>query len=155
MNNNLTTSRQPQSHFRAVNLGELNLLEEIDEENLDENCPTSRRRKRTGSVTVRRFYSARIFGKRDPMTAVVYNGPQFEQILAQAREKQRYRHPSFAQLFGFTCSASLNALIYHDEMITISQIKKMHAASALASVYIEYETRQQFTVRFGNLRNFC
>ncbi|KAJ7818713.1 hypothetical protein B0H14DRAFT_1369568 [Mycena olivaceomarginata] len=48
-------------------------------------------------------------------------------------------HPLLAQLFGFTCSAGLNALIYHDDMVTISQIQKMHAQSILASRYVNLE----------------
>ncbi|KAJ6578286.1 hypothetical protein B0H19DRAFT_1230086 [Mycena capillaripes] len=93
MNNNLlnTTSGEPQSEFRVVNLGDLNLLDEIGDQKVVERRPTNERSMCTRSVTARRIYSARIFGSQDPMTAVVYNSPQFEQILAQAREKQHYR----------------------------------------------------------------
>ncbi|KAJ6563963.1 hypothetical protein B0H19DRAFT_1233144 [Mycena capillaripes] len=116
MNNNVlsTLSGQPQSQFRAVNLGDLHLLEEIDTRKVVKRGPTHQRRKRMGSVTVQRIYSARIFGSQDPMTAIVYDGPKFEQRLAEAEEKQRHRNPFLTQLFGFTCSTGLNALIYHD-----------------------------------------
>ncbi|KAJ6563965.1 hypothetical protein B0H19DRAFT_74521 [Mycena capillaripes] len=141
MNNNLlgTTSDQPQSQFRPVNLGDLNLLEEIDNQGVIERRPTHQGRTRTGSVTIQRIYKARIFGNQDPMTAIVYDGPKFEQRLAQARDKQGYRNPLLAQLFGFTRSAGVNALIYHDEMMTIAQIRGMHATSVLALLYLERE----------------
>ncbi|KAJ7618058.1 hypothetical protein FB45DRAFT_933211 [Roridomyces roridus] len=44
-----------------------------------------------------------------------------------------YSHPLFAQLFGLHCSTSLNALLYHDEMMTIDQVEQMHSHSVLAS----------------------
>ncbi|KAF7340330.1 hypothetical protein MVEN_01952200 [Mycena venus] len=65
-------------------------------------------------------------------------------IRAKVQEAGRYRHPSLAQLFGFTCSAGVNALIYHDDMMTISQIRTMHAQSALASTYVELELLRHF-----------
>jgi hypothetical protein len=71
--------------FRLVNLGDLNLLEEVDKQNIVECCPI--RRKKTGFVIrhvevvvrTRRIYRARIFGVRDPMTVVVYDDSKFEQ----------------------------------------------------------------------------
>ncbi|KAJ6563973.1 hypothetical protein B0H19DRAFT_1374561, partial [Mycena capillaripes] len=67
MNNNVlsTLSGQPQSQFRAVNLGDLHLLEEIDTRKVVKRGPTHQRRKRMGSVTIQRIYSARIFGSQD------------------------------------------------------------------------------------------
>ncbi|KAJ7792133.1 hypothetical protein B0H14DRAFT_3160438 [Mycena olivaceomarginata] len=78
------------------------------------------------------------------MTVVVHDDTKFEQRKAQVLEVQRYRHPLLAQLFGFTCSAGLNALIYHDDMMTISQIRQMHAQSILTSRYVEFKMLQHF-----------
>jgi hypothetical protein len=72
--------------FRIVKLGDLNLLDEIDKHNVVERRPVYHRR--TGAVVrhikvlvgTRRVYRARIFGSQNPMTAVVYNDPQFEQV---------------------------------------------------------------------------
>ncbi|KAF8164394.1 hypothetical protein K438DRAFT_268387 [Mycena galopus ATCC 62051] len=150
INNNLSTMEQPRHDFCRVNLGDLNLLDEIDQEKVVELRPIHRRRtgavKQHVSVVIgtRRIHRARIFGHQDPMTVVVYDNSHFEQIKAQVLGAQRHRHPFLAQLFGFTCSAGLNALIYHDDMMTISQIKTMHAQSGLASTYIRQEMVRSF-----------
>ncbi|KAJ7768012.1 hypothetical protein B0H14DRAFT_3165120 [Mycena olivaceomarginata] len=78
------------------------------------------------------------------MTVVVHDDTKFEQRKDQVLEVQRYRHPLLAQLFGFTCSVGLNALIYHDDMVTISQIQKMHAQSILASSYVKFKMLRHF-----------
>ncbi|KAF7340341.1 Reverse transcriptase-RNase H-integrase [Mycena venus] len=116
--NNLigTTANQTRGDFRYVNLGDLILLGEIDKQNIVEYLPIHRRR--TGAVV--------------------------DHIKVQVQKAQQYRHPFSAQLFGFTCSAGLNALIYHDDIMTISQIQKMHAQSALASLYTKNQMWQQF-----------
>ncbi|KAJ7901345.1 hypothetical protein B0H13DRAFT_1883112 [Mycena leptocephala] len=126
-----TTVEQPQGDFRVVKLGDLNLLDEIGKYDVVERRPVHH--KRTGAVVrhikvvvgTRRIYRARIFGSQDPMTAIVYNDAQFEQF------------------FGFTSSAGLSALIYHDEMMTVSQVKQLHAKSALALHYFKYEISWQ------------
>ncbi|KAJ7930679.1 hypothetical protein B0H13DRAFT_880541 [Mycena leptocephala] len=141
-----TTVEQSPGDFRIVKLGDLNLLDEIDKHNVVEWHPI--RRKKTGVIVrhvkvivgTRRTYRARIFGSPDPMTAVVYNGPRFEQRMVEAHRGQQFRHPHLAQFFGLGCSASVNAVIYHDEMIPFSQVKKLHAGSALASYYFRNET---------------
>jgi hypothetical protein len=69
-----------------VKLGDLNLLDEIDKQNVVEWHPVHR--KKTGVVVrylkvvvgTRRIYRAQIFGSQDPMTAVIYNDTQFEQV---------------------------------------------------------------------------
>ncbi|KAJ7930758.1 hypothetical protein B0H13DRAFT_2264083 [Mycena leptocephala] len=151
-----TTAEQPQGDFRVVKLGDLNLLYEIDKQNVVERRPVHR--KRTGVVVrylkvvvgTRRTYRARIFGSQDPMTAVVYNDAQFEQAshnlyrMVEAHIGQQFRHPHLAQFFGLGCSVSVNALIYHDEMIPFSEVEKLHAGSALASLYFINETSRHF-----------
>ncbi|KAJ7930635.1 hypothetical protein B0H13DRAFT_1858448 [Mycena leptocephala] len=109
---------RPRGDFRVVKLGDLNLLDEIGKENA-----VAIRHKKTGVVVrhvkvvvgTRRVYRARIFGSQDPMTAAVYdNHRQFEQRITGMQEGPQFRHPHLAQFFGFTCLASMNALIYHD-----------------------------------------
>jgi hypothetical protein len=69
-----------------VKLGDLNLLDEIDKHDVVEWRPVHRKKKGVVvrylkvAVGARRIYRARIFGSQDPMTAVVYNGAQFEQV---------------------------------------------------------------------------
>ncbi|KAF7340336.1 hypothetical protein MVEN_01952800 [Mycena venus] len=134
-----TTATQTRDNFRYVNLGDLILYDEIDKQNVVERRPIYR--KKTGAlirhlelvVGTRRVYRARIYKCQDPMTR-----------RAEVQKAQQYRHPLLAELFGFTCSAGVNALIYHDDMMTISQIRKMHTQSALASFYIKYNMWQHF-----------
>ncbi|KAF7340339.1 Reverse transcriptase-RNase H-integrase [Mycena venus] len=152
LTNNLVGSavQHPKTDFRFVNLGDLILYDEIDKQNVVERRPIYR--KGTGAlirhvevvVGTRRVYCARIYKCQDPMTVIAYNDSEFEQRRAEVQKAQQYRHPSLAQLFGFTCSAGLNALIYHDDIMTISQIRKMHAQSTLASLYIKTQMWQQF-----------
>ncbi|KAJ7826339.1 hypothetical protein B0H13DRAFT_2680710 [Mycena leptocephala] len=145
-----TTVEQSLGNFRVVKLGDLNLLDEVYKYNVVERRPVHHRRM--GAVVrhikvlvgTRRVYRARIFDSQNPMTAVVYNDPQFEQRMAEMKEGPQIRHPHLAQFFGFTSSASVNALIYHDEMIPFSQVEKLHAGSALASYYFRNETTQHF-----------
>ncbi|KAJ7787187.1 hypothetical protein B0H14DRAFT_287782 [Mycena olivaceomarginata] len=152
LTNNLasTTIEQPRSDFRSVNLGDLVLYDEIDRQNVVDYLPIRRRRMGVvirhikAVVATQRVYRARIFGSQDPMTVVIHDDTRFEQRKAQVLEVQQYRHPLLAQLFGFTCSAGLNALIYHDDMVTISQIQKMHAQSILASRYVNLEMLRHF-----------
>ncbi|KAF7340329.1 Reverse transcriptase-RNase H-integrase [Mycena venus] len=145
-----TTATQTRDNFRYVNLGDLILYDEIDKQNVVERRPIYH--KKTGAlirhvelvVGTRRVYRARIYKCQDPMTVIAYNDSEFEQRRAEVQKAQQYRHPSLAQLFGFTCSAGLNAFIYHDDIMTISQIQKMHAQSTLASLYIKDQMWQQF-----------
>ncbi|KAF7340338.1 Reverse transcriptase-RNase H-integrase [Mycena venus] len=156
LTNNLVGSavQQPKSDFRFVNLGDLILYDEIDKQNMVERRPIYR--KRTGAlirhveliIGTRRVYRARIYNCQEPMTVIAYNDSEFEQRRAEVQKAQQYRHPSLAQLFGFTCSAGLNALIYHDDIMTISQIRKMHAQSTLASLYIRDRMWQQFNTAY-------
>ncbi|KAJ7901351.1 hypothetical protein B0H13DRAFT_773463 [Mycena leptocephala] len=78
------------------------------------------------------------------MTAVIYKDAQFEKRMAKAHRGQQFRHPHLAQFLGFTSSAGLNVLIYHDEMMTISQVKKLHGKSALASHYLRNQISRHF-----------
>ncbi|KAJ7901335.1 hypothetical protein B0H13DRAFT_773249 [Mycena leptocephala] len=114
-------------------------------------------RKKTGVVVrhikvvvgARRVYRARIFGSQDPMTAVVYDDAQFEQRIVEVQKGSQVRHPHLAQFFGLGCSASMNTLIYHDEMIPFSQVQKLHAGSALASYYFRNETSRHFSAAYS------
>ncbi|KAJ7826354.1 hypothetical protein B0H13DRAFT_2440826 [Mycena leptocephala] len=150
-----TVEKSP-GDFRVVKLGDLNLLDEIDKQNLVEWHPIHR--TKTGVIVrhvkvvvgTRRIYRARIFGSPDPMTAVVYNDAQFEQAshnlhrMVEAHRGQQFRHPHLAQFFGLGSSASVNTLIYHDEMIPFSQVQKLHAGSVLASYYFRNQTSRHF-----------
>ncbi|KAJ7618071.1 hypothetical protein FB45DRAFT_933237 [Roridomyces roridus] len=102
--------------FHAVKLADLILDEEIHKEevSVDADDPSSRVR----GVVQRRSHVVRVKDR-------VLNAQQF-------------RHPLLAQLFGVHCSTSLNALVYHDEMMTIDQVKEMHSHSVLAWNYLRF-----------------
>ncbi|KAJ7619616.1 hypothetical protein FB45DRAFT_931216 [Roridomyces roridus] len=130
-----------ESDFRRVNLGDLILRKEIDK------TTTLRyRRDHTGDVVrTRRAHHGRIFGhQEDPMTVIVYDNDIFEENLAGILKAQKYRHPCLAQLFGLTRSSGLNALIFHDEMLTLDQVEAMYSHSVLASRYILCEMKRQY-----------
>ncbi|KAJ7930767.1 hypothetical protein B0H13DRAFT_1858567 [Mycena leptocephala] len=135
-----TTVEQSPGDFRVVKLGDLNLLDEIDKQNVVEWHPVHR--KKTGVIVryvkvivgTRRIYRARIFGSQDPMTVVVYNDAQFEQRMTEMQKGPQLRHPHLAQFFGLVCPASLCALIYHDVFLKpgliLSHVQSRHFDAA-------------------------
>ncbi|KAJ7637782.1 hypothetical protein B0H17DRAFT_1278784 [Mycena rosella] len=132
------------SDFRSIRLGDLNLLTQMGNEEeltsgvVERRGPRLVRRKVI--VGSRKVYCARIFGSPDPMTAVVYEGSQFEKWKDEAERRQSVRLPFVLQLFGVTESRDVNVLIYHDELITITQFRQLHpSGSPLTSEYIEYQ----------------
>ncbi|KAJ7822621.1 hypothetical protein B0H14DRAFT_2828203 [Mycena olivaceomarginata] len=140
--------------FRSIPLGDLNLLTQVSQEPLG--CDVLE--QRGGRTIVRReiigkrtVYRARIFGSQDPMTAVVYQGSQFEKWKAEAERRQSVRSPIFLQLFGITESRGMNALIYHDELITIKQFRQLYYGLPLTSAFTEYQMARDLpnTVSYG------
>ncbi|KAJ7642565.1 hypothetical protein B0H17DRAFT_1148786 [Mycena rosella] len=142
--NVLERPRSPPSDFRSVRLGDLNLLTQTGNED-ELTSPVVERRgprlvRRKVIVGTRKVYRARIFGSQDPMTAVLYEGSQFEKWKAEAKRRQSVRLPFVLQLFGVTESRDVNALIYHDgKLITITQFRQLHRGSPLVTQYIEYQ----------------
>ncbi|KAJ7652273.1 hypothetical protein B0H17DRAFT_1215017 [Mycena rosella] len=161
--------RSPPSDFRSVQLGDLNLLTQMGKEEALTSDVVERRGpglvQRKAIVGTRKVYRARIFGSQDPMMAVVYEGSQFEKWKAEAERHQsvRYGHPFInsaaynytprslpfvLQLFGVTESRGVNALIYYDELITITQFRQLHRGSLLVSEYIEYQMARDGAIEF-------
>ncbi|KAJ7657550.1 hypothetical protein B0H17DRAFT_1213463 [Mycena rosella] len=76
---------RPPSDFRSIRLGDLNLLtqmgneEELTSDLVERRGPRLVRRK--VAVGTRKVYRARIFGSQDVMTAVVYEGSQFQKAI--------------------------------------------------------------------------
>ncbi|KAJ7824207.1 hypothetical protein B0H13DRAFT_339507 [Mycena leptocephala] len=134
----------PGSDFRTIRAGDLNLLTQVGfEETLQVNLaePWGKRAVFQPKVVVgmRKVYRARVFGTPDPMTAVVYEGSLFDKWRAEAEQRQWPRHPLFFQLFGVIASKSINALVYHDEVITITCYKQMYRESPIVAACIEYQ----------------
>ncbi|KAJ7616556.1 hypothetical protein FB45DRAFT_230277 [Roridomyces roridus] len=127
--------------FEVVKLGHLRLVEETHDD-VREDCLSDQGvvHRQPKVVGARRVYRARIFGHQDPMTAVVWvsEDSRFRRVKDTVMNAQRFRNPHFAQLFGLICSSGLNALVYHDEMMAISQVQSMHSHSRLASRYLNF-----------------
>ncbi|KAJ6536498.1 hypothetical protein DFH09DRAFT_1401989 [Mycena vulgaris] len=139
-------SSDPQC-VRSIHLGDLNLLTQVgSEETLNSELVEQVGRQ---DITVRRevivasrtVYRARVFGSQNPMTAVVYRGAQLEKWRTEAEKRQNLLNPFFLQLFAVAESPGLNALIFHDELITISQFRDVLRGSLLASLYAEYQMK--------------
>ncbi|KAJ7435014.1 hypothetical protein B0H11DRAFT_2257702 [Mycena galericulata] len=161
---------EDQGDFRTIRLGDLNLLHEISKQNIVDSYQVIRR-KRTGAV-IRRvpavsgrrtIYQARIYGSSEEVTAVVYEGSDFEkasflgfvpqrtleyrkyiQHRSHAEWREGVRHPSLVQLLGVTSSSRVKALVYNDGLISVNEFRKMHAKSPLVSAYLEYEIGRNF-----------
>ncbi|KAJ7930646.1 hypothetical protein B0H13DRAFT_2264041, partial [Mycena leptocephala] len=137
--------------FRVVKLDDLNLLDEISKYNVVERRAIHH--KRTGIVVrhiekvvgTRRIYRARVVGIQDPMTAArMAKAQKYDRGIAKRKNAHNFGRWFCFSFFGLTCSAGLKVVIYHDEMMTISQFEKLHAKSDLASRYFKHEISRHF-----------
>ncbi|KAJ7913230.1 hypothetical protein B0H13DRAFT_2005344 [Mycena leptocephala] len=141
--------------FHSIRLGDLNLLLEMGKEELVEYHDVRRfktnaliRRERV-VVGVRRIYEASVFGTPGTLTAVIYEGTDFEKWKSEAEKHEAFRHPSLVQLYAVTMSRSMNALIYTERLIPLSEVRELHERSPLASTYVEYGIVSQFPLYVG------
>ncbi|KAJ7218451.1 hypothetical protein GGX14DRAFT_390220 [Mycena pura] len=116
ISHNLSPST-PDEEFRSIRPGDINLLSQVGKKEIVEHRAVWRK-GRSGTVRVvtgtRETYHARIFPSQDTFTVVKYEGSSFPKWKTDIEERQQFRHPHIAQLFGMTSSRSMNALIYHD-----------------------------------------
>ncbi|KAJ7444665.1 hypothetical protein FB451DRAFT_1413063 [Mycena latifolia] len=143
----VTDIDSPGPDFRSIRLGNLNLLTQLGKEETLK-CDVVERHGETDVVRktvvgTRRVYRARIFGSQDPITAVVCEGSRFDKWKAEAERRQ--------SLFGITESRNINALIYHDELITIAQFRQIYDNMPLTAAYIEYQMARDLphTANYG------
>ncbi|KAJ7633947.1 hypothetical protein B0H17DRAFT_1280434 [Mycena rosella] len=127
--------RRP-SDFRSIRLGDLNLLTQMGNEEELISSVVKRRGprlvRRKVIVGSRKVYRARIFGSQDPMTAVVYEGSQFEKWKHEAERRQSGRvHSPLCNQAQFTSTTT--------ELITITHFRQLHRESPLTSEFIEYQ----------------
>ncbi|KAJ7218496.1 hypothetical protein GGX14DRAFT_28085 [Mycena pura] len=131
----------PDEDFRFIRPGDINLLSCVGKSEIAE-YHAVRRKGRSGTVRVvtgtRETYHARIFPSQDTFTVVKYKGSSFSKWKTDVMERQQLRHPDMAQLFGMTSSRSMNALIYHDELLPI-QDALAKRTSYLSRKYLEYQ----------------
>ncbi|KAJ7441983.1 hypothetical protein FB451DRAFT_1569084 [Mycena latifolia] len=63
--------------------------------------------------------------------------------------------PFFLQLFGVSEARRMNALIYHDELMTITEFRHLHAGSSLTSAYILYQMLRDYSRAIDRLKADC
>ncbi|KAJ7218442.1 hypothetical protein GGX14DRAFT_560781 [Mycena pura] len=136
----------PDEEFRFIRRGDINLLSYVGENEIVE-YRAVRRKGRSGTVRVvtgtRETYHARIFPSQDTFTVVKYKGSGFTKWKTDIEERQQLQHPYMAQLFGMTSSRSMNALIYHDELVPIDEALSKRT-SYLSRKCLEYQLTFQY-----------
>ncbi|KAJ7615801.1 hypothetical protein B0H17DRAFT_675539 [Mycena rosella] len=88
------------------------------------------------------------------MTAVVYEGSQLQKWKAEVEYRQSLRSPFVPQLFGVTESRGVNVLIYHDELITVTQFRQLYHGSPLITEYIEYQMARDYDRAWSYVRTY-
>ncbi|KAJ7220859.1 hypothetical protein GGX14DRAFT_676254 [Mycena pura] len=143
---NSVSSSALDDEFRSIRVGDINLLSCIGENELVE-YHVVQRKKHSGIVRVstgrRRIHHARIFPSPDVFTVFEYEGSDFAKCKTVAEEQQCVRHPHLVQLFGVTNSRSMNALIYHDELLPITDALS-RCTSSLSSKCLNYTMTYQY-----------
>ncbi|KAJ7869850.1 hypothetical protein B0H13DRAFT_1896472 [Mycena leptocephala] len=134
----------PSTDFRSIRRGDINLLSCISEEDIVENLIVQhpRRSARTSHVRAvtgrKKMYHARIFRSQDSFTVVAYEQSDFSKnsgtltMMNSGKPKLKNdnssviyvfaSNPHLIQLFGMTSSRSMNALIYHDELLPVNLV---------------------------------
>ncbi|KAJ6571223.1 hypothetical protein B0H19DRAFT_1129472 [Mycena capillaripes] len=142
------------SSFNSVRLGDLNLIAELGTEEIVEYRDVWRRktkalaRRERVVVGLRRIYKAWVFGTPGTLTAVVYEGVNFDKWKSEVEKHETFRHPSLVQLHAVIMSRSMNALIYTDDLIPLRDVREFHANSPLASTYVECGIKRDLCAAF-------
>ncbi|KAJ7465951.1 hypothetical protein FB451DRAFT_1261443 [Mycena latifolia] len=145
-----TSESRLKSGLRSICMGDLHLLSETKQFNIVQMRAV--RRRKTGdllryepqTIGMRTIYRVRVFGSTHIMTAVVYHGAQSEQWREMLCRAPGIRHPNILQLFGVTSSHDgLDALLYHDDFVPVSEVRKKHRELPLASCYSEYSMQNE------------
>ncbi|KAF7350057.1 hypothetical protein MVEN_01307400 [Mycena venus] len=159
-------------NFRFIQLGDLDLLEEICKENIVEYREIRRRktkplvRRERRVVGKRKICQVRVPGRPGTLTAVLYKGTEFEKWRTEAEKHETFRDPSLVQLYAVTVSRALNALIYTDRklplplgtdfdhsksavgLIPLRDVRELHVGSPLAATYVEYGIKRDLYAAF-------
>ncbi|KAJ7061140.1 hypothetical protein C8F01DRAFT_1369374 [Mycena amicta] len=150
---NLTLPSQDngEEDFRRIRLGDIHLVDCVNERELVEYRPKKTGRIRTARVVVgaRRMYRANIFGSPAAFTVVVYEGTRAEAHKQQALEMQARlpRRPYLNQLFGVTTTHNFSALTYHGDPLPWD-LAYSAASSRLRKAIFEHLTIQQLETAF-------
>ncbi|KAJ6553213.1 hypothetical protein B0H19DRAFT_1377830 [Mycena capillaripes] len=83
------------------------------------------------------MYSARIHGSNSSMTAILYQGVGAEE--QWRKDISRYsglRHPNLFQLYGILNTPALQAVVFHDDVISAGELLEKYHSSHLPSVFV-------------------
>ncbi|KAJ7470013.1 hypothetical protein B0H11DRAFT_1388948 [Mycena galericulata] len=123
----------PQSDFRVIPMGDLNLLRTIRQ---DTQSGLVHLRRERASPCTRRIYTARIHGSQTNVTAAVYEGDGAEeQWRAEISRYSELRHPYLLQLHGIVSTGSIHVAIFQDDLISPTELLKRYPKSHLFAVF--------------------
>ncbi|KAJ7167381.1 hypothetical protein C8R43DRAFT_173249 [Mycena crocata] len=126
--NNYIQESNEASDFRRIRLGDLVLAHEFRVD----------RRRDFRRTSIRRMYSAQIYGHSTTMTAAVYEGRDaLEQWRVDIAILSRVRNPRFLQVYATADSNEFCATIFHDDLIHIDDVRELHHPSGIACVYLK------------------
>ncbi|KAJ7207252.1 hypothetical protein GGX14DRAFT_636815 [Mycena pura] len=139
--NNVTVI-QPQSSdaFGKIPMGDVNLKTELSVTNSGH----VQRRSGRGAVRVARtMYGADVYDHC--MVVAAYDGKNSrENWEASIAQYQMLRHPSVLQLFGIVEDANFYAAIFHDDLISPTQMLASRADSAVWPIYFQQFLKEEF-----------
>ncbi|KAJ7261116.1 hypothetical protein C8J57DRAFT_472969 [Mycena rebaudengoi] len=128
-NTAISGTTETPSDFRKILLGELKLLHEIKVEK-----GMADRRRSCGQPSLRRMYTAQIYGGASFMTAATYHGSDAEKRWREdIATYSRIRHPCFLQLYATVESGQLYVSIFHDDLIDIGHVRRRQATIFILS----------------------
>ncbi|KAJ6474151.1 hypothetical protein C8R45DRAFT_384283 [Mycena sanguinolenta] len=83
------------------------------------------------------MYSARVVGRKKPMTVAVYQGGNAEEQWQRALSGHSVlRHPHILQIYTSASSSGIHAMIFHDDLVPIEQFLGSYRYSAISRAYI-------------------
>ncbi|KAJ7239329.1 hypothetical protein C8J57DRAFT_111059 [Mycena rebaudengoi] len=145
-NTAISGTTETPSDFREILLGELKLLHEIKVEK-----GMADRRRSCGQPSLRRMYTAQIYGGASFMTAATYHGSDAEKRWREdIATYSRIRHPCFLQLYATVESGQLYVSIFHDDLIDIGHVRRLYHHSGIACVYL----KSYISVEFQEASNY-
>ncbi|KAJ6576868.1 hypothetical protein DFH09DRAFT_1276322 [Mycena vulgaris] len=129
------------SDFRMIPMGDLDLREEI------------RQRHRSGVVyrgegraSVRRVYSARIYGSDSKMTVAVYQGKNAEEEWREDISQYSWLlHPNLVQLFATATSAGIHAAVFYGDLMPVENLVDKYRGCHQSTVHLYHYFGTKFS----------
>ncbi|KAJ7190724.1 hypothetical protein GGX14DRAFT_701769 [Mycena pura] len=155
--NNISNSEEDGNDYYTIRPADINLLCWAREDNVVKHRVVRKNRRRgvcyarivRGKRTTRH---AKIFGSPDTFTVITYENPDFahDQWKLEVEAYSTQRHHFLFQIFGITKSRSMNAFVFHNELIPAEEaISKF--PTHLTRIYSLYVLGMQFE----DFRRYC